>query len=310
MVTLLALLAATAFALGTVLQQKGTLADTGGTPPGADAAGGAGGLRFLTQLFARPVWLLGGAVTAVGGVLNALALHWGTLAGVQALTTLSLVIALPFGAWLTDQRITGTVWVGACLLVAGIVLFVAAGSPQPGTRVPSAADWWSAGLVSLVLTGILARMGRGRRPALQAVIFGMGAGVGFGLASALTKQFTGVVGQGLSAILTGWELWALLAAGVVGLALGQWALRTGVLAPAMAATNAVTLFVSVTLGVTVFSERLNRGGGALVLVVLSLVLVPAGVVLLARAPAPGSGERLLDVEQPPAPTRTPTPGAS
>ena len=162
-------------------------ADTGGTPPGADAASGAGGLRLLTQLFARPVWLLGGAVTAVGGVLNALALHWGTLAGVQAITTLSLVIALPFGVWLTDQRITGTVWAGACLLVAGIVLFVAAGSPQPGTGVPSAADWLSAGLVSVVLTGTLARMGRGRRPALQAVIFGMAAGVGFGLASALTK---------------------------------------------------------------------------------------------------------------------------
>jgi drug/metabolite transporter (DMT)-like permease len=296
-VALLALLAATAFALGTVLQQKGTLADTGGTSP-VDAASGAGGLRFLTQLFARPVWLLGGAVTAVGAVLNALALHWGTLAGVQALTTLSLVIALPFGVWLTDQRITRTVWVGAGVLVAGIVLFVAAGSPQPGTRVPSAADWWSAGLVSLVLAGILARMGHGRRPALQAVIFGMGAGVGFGLASALTKQFTDVVGQGLAAILTGWELWALLAAGVVGLVLGQWALRTGVLAPAMAATNAVTLFISVTLGVTVFGEKLNRGGGALALVAVGLTLVLVGVTLLARAPAPRPGERPPDVEQP------------
>jgi drug/metabolite transporter (DMT)-like permease len=307
-VTFLALLAATAFALGTVLQQKGTLVDTDGTPPGADAASGVGGLRFLTQLFARPVWLLGGAVTAVGGVLNALALHWGTLAGVQALTTLSLVIALPFGVWLTDQRVTGTVWVGACLLVAGIVLFVAAGSPQPGTGVPSAADWVSAGLVSLVLAGTLARMGRGRRPALQAVIFGMAAGVGFGLASALTKQFTDVVGQGLAAILTGWELWALLAAGAVGLALGQSALRTGVLAPAMAATNAVTLFISVTLGVTVFGEKLNRADGALAFVVLGLFLVLVGIVLLARAPAPGSGERLLDVGQAPAPTRTPTAG--
>jgi drug/metabolite transporter (DMT)-like permease len=296
-VALLALLAATAFALGTVLQQKGTLADTGGTSPG-DAASGAGGLRFLTQLFARPVWLLGGAVTAVGAVLNALALHWGTLAGVQALTTLSLVIALPFGVWLTDQRITRTVWVGAGVLVAGIVLFVAAGSPQPGTRVPSAADWWSAGLVSLVLTGILARMGHGRRPALQAVVFGMGAGVGFGLASALTKQFTDVVSQGLAAILTGWELWALLGAGVVGLVLGQWALRTGVLAPAMAATNAVTLFISVTLGVTVFGEKLNRGGGALALVAVGLALVLVGVTLLARAPAPRPGERPPDVEQP------------
>ena len=56
-----------------------------------------------------------------------------------------------------------------------------------------------------------------------------------------------------------WELWALLAAGVVGLALGQSALRTGVLAPAMAATNAVTLLISVVLGTTVFGEKLQRG---------------------------------------------------
>jgi drug/metabolite transporter (DMT)-like permease len=297
-VALLALLAATAFALGTVLQQKGTLADTGVTPAGADATSGAASLRFLAQLFARPVWLLGGAVTAVGALLNALALHWGTLAGVQALTTLSLVIALPFGVWLTDQRITGSVLLGACTLVAGLVLFVAAGSPQPGTSVPSAADWWAAGLISVALVGILVRLGHGRRPGLQAVTFGMGAGVGFGLASALTKQFTDLVGQGLAAVLTGWELWALLAAGVVGLVLGQWALRTGVLAPAMAATNAVTLFISVTLGVTVFGEKLNRGGGALALVAVGLVLVLVGVILLSRAPAPGSGERLLDAEQP------------
>ena len=310
MVALLALLAATAFALGTVLQQKGTLADTDATPAGPDAASGAGGLRFLTQLVARPVWLLGGAVTAVGAVLNALALHWGTLAGVQALTTLSLVIALPFGVLLTGQRITGTVWLGACLLVAGIVLFVVAGSPQPGTRAPSAADWWSAGLVSVVLAGIVVRTGRGRRPALQAVIYGMGAGLGFGMASALTKQFTDLVGQGVAAILTGWELWALLAAGVVGLALGQSALRTGVLAPAMAATNAVTLLVSVTLGVTVFGERLHRGGGHLALVVVGLALVLVGVVLLARAPAPRPGDRPPDVEQPPSSARTPTPGVS
>jgi hypothetical protein len=119
-----------------------------------------------------------------------------------------------------------------------------------------------------------------------------------------------VVGQGLAAILTGWELWALLAAAVAGLVLGQWALRTGVLAPAMAATNAVTLFISVTLGVTVFGERLNRGGGALALVVLGLALVLVGVVLLARAPAPRSGEHRLDGEHPPSPPRTPAPGVS
>ena len=110
------------------------------------------------------MWLLGGAVTALGGVLNALALHYGTLAGVMALTTLSLVIALPFGVLLTDQRLTGAVWVGAC---------TAGGRDRPvhGRRLPGAghrgaecADWWSAGLVCVALAGILVRLGHGRPP--------------------------------------------------------------------------------------------------------------------------------------------------
>jgi drug/metabolite transporter (DMT)-like permease len=287
-VVVLSLLAATAFALGTVLQQKGTLADSDAARPGADpgTAAGAGDLRFLTGLFTRPVWLLGGVVTALGAVLNALALHLGTLAGVQALTTLSLVIALPFGVWLTDQRITRTVVLGALAIVAGIILFVTVGSPQPGTTAPTSADWWRAALLSGVLAGVAAWVGSRNRGGVQAVMFGVGAGLGFGLASALTKQFTDLVGNGVLSLLGSWELWALLAAGLVGLALGQSALRTGALAPAMAATNAVNLLSSVTLGITVFGERLQHGNGRLVLVGVALAVVLVGVLLLARAPLP------------------------
>ena len=308
----LALLAATAFALGTVLQQRGTLADADESRPATDAgtAPRAGGLQFLTRLFTRPVWVLGGVVTAVGAVLNALALHVGTLAEVQALTTLSLVIALPFGTWLTDQRITRTVVLGALAIVTGIILFVTVGSPQPGTSAPSSADWWTAGLLSSALAGFSAWAGSRCRGGAQAVLFGVGAGLGFGLASALTKQFTDVVGDGLLSLLGSWELWALLAAGLVGLALGQSSLRTGALAPAMAATNAVTLLSSVTLGITVFGERLRHGDGRLVIVALALAVVLAGVLLLARAPLPGPRELPAGTEGAMSPARTATPPES
>jgi hypothetical protein len=78
----------------------------------------------LTRLFTRPVWLLGGVVTAVG---------------------------------------------------AGIVLFVAVGSPQPGTIAPSSADWWSARLHQRRPGGIAARVGARNRGGMQAVMFGVGA---------------------------------------------------------------------------------------------------------------------------------------
>lgn len=293
MVVLFSLVAATAFALGTVLQQKGT----------GEAAEGTSGVRFLASLFGRPVWLLGGLVTGVGALCQTLALRDGTLAGVQALTTLSLVIALPFGVWLTAQRLTRRVWAGAGATTAGIVVFVAVGSPQAGTGPPGGEAWGLAGLSVVLLAAALTRAARGRSGGGQAVCFGAAAGLGFGLASALMKALTYRFGNGVAAVLGSWQLYALVGAGLLGLAMGQAALRTGVLAPAMAATNSATLLTSVVLGLTVFGESFAGGPGHLAAVVGGLGLALLGVALLASAPAaappaPGgtspSGERTTD----------------
>lgn len=272
MVVVLSLLAATAYGLGTVLQQKGTLA-SGGADTGA---------RFLAGLLRRRVWLLGGVVTALGGLCQTLALREGSLVTVQALTTLSLVIALPFGVRLTGQQVTRVVWAGALATTAGIVLIVAVGSPDGGTGVPSAEAWWVAGVTTAVLAGALARAGSRRRGAAQAILWGTAAGLGYGLASALVKALTGRFGGGLTAVLTSWELYAALLAALLGLAMGQAALRTGALAPAMAATNSTALLAGVVLGLTVFGEAFARGRGHLALVVAGLALTLLGIVLLSR----------------------------
>lgn len=276
MVVLLSLLAATAYGLGTVLQQKGTL----------EGGGDEAGVHFLAGLLRRPVWLAGGAVTAVGGLCQTLALRTGPLAAVQAMTTLSLVIALPFGVWLTGQRVTALVWAGAGATTAGIVLFVAVGSPQNGTATPSPTAWWAAGLCTAALAALLVRSGTRRTGSTQALLFGTAAGLGFGMASALAKSLTGSFAAGLGAVLTSWQLYALAAAGLLGLAMGQAALRTGALAPAMAATNSMALLASVILGLVVFGEHFARGPGHLAAVAAGLAVALFGVALLSRAPAP------------------------
>src|SRR5437762_440039 len=66
----------------------------------------------------------------------------------------------------------------------------------------------------------------------------------------------------------------------------QSALRTDVLAPAMASSNAVTLFASVVFGPTVFGETLSDGHGRLAPAVIGPILALAGIVLLAGAKPP------------------------
>jgi drug/metabolite transporter (DMT)-like permease len=275
MAGVLAVLAAVAFALGTVLQQRGTL----------QTKAAEGDPRFLAEIVREPVWLAGGGLQAVGWILQAAALDRGSLVVVQSLCTLSLVFALPLGAALTDQHVGRRSIVGAGATVFGLVLFVAVGQPQGGTSNPSAAAWWIAGLVIAAVMVVLATSARRRTGATAAALAATAAGFGFAFQAAVTKVFVTQLGGGVIALLGSWTTYALIVSALAGFALQQSALKTGFLAPAMAASNAATLAVSVVLGITVFQESMSAGGGHLIPAVVGLGVALVGVLTLA-APTP------------------------
>jgi drug/metabolite transporter (DMT)-like permease len=273
----LAIVAAVFFALGTVLQQKGTLS--------TEAA--EGDPHFLLQILRRPVWLVGAVLMASGWVLQAMALDRASLVVVQSLTALSLVVALPLGALLTDQHIGRRELGGALLTSLGIIFFIAAGQPQGGTTHPSATSWWIACIVIGVLVIALVGVGIRFRGAAKALTYGAAAGLGFGLQAAVTKTFVTEVGSGILALLSSWSVWVLILSALTGFALQQAALKTGVLAPAMASANSVTLFTSVVLGIAVYGERISKAGaGHSSSAFLGLVVAMFGIALLAGSQAP------------------------
>jgi drug/metabolite transporter (DMT)-like permease len=274
----LAFVAACAFALGSVLQQKGTRETTAGERD----------VRFLVQIWHRPVWIAGAASQGTGWVLQAAALDRGSLVVVQSLCSLSLVIALPLGVWLTDQVVTQRVWLGAGAVTVGIVLLLSLGSPQAGSSTPTSAAWLSAGCLSVAAIAILVSQAWDRHGSIRALLFGSAAGVCFALQAAVTKVFVPLVGQGPQALLSSWTTYALIATALAGFALQQSALKIGVLAPAMASNNAVTLLGSVVFGITVFGESLSEGGGRLALSLTGLVMAIVGIALLACSDAPAT----------------------
>lgn len=290
MTVFLAFLTACAFALGNVLQQRGDV----------EASAGTQDARFLVKILRRPVWLAGLGMQVAGWIFQALALKNGALTVVQSITALSLVIALPLGAKITNQQISVRVMIGAVVMVVGIVLFLVAGSPQGGTSHPDAAAWWSAILATVVVVGLLAGFGRRSAGAAKALLLGSAAGVLFALQAAVTKVFMTELGHGVVALLGDWTTYALIVSAVVGFVLQQSALRTDVLAPAMASSNAVTLFASVTFGLTVFGESLSHGHGRLVPAIIGLALALIGIVLLAGAKPPLAAEPIPKINHIPA----------
>jgi drug/metabolite transporter (DMT)-like permease len=287
-----AILAAMAIAFGTVLQQKGALS----------TQAGQNDPRFLVEILHQPVWLAGLLAQVVGWILQAVALDNAALTVVQSLLALSLVMALPLGIWLTDQHIGRREWTGAAFTLVGIVVFLAAGQPQGGTSHPGAAAWWTAGLIISVLVVALAGLGIRFGGGARALTFGAAAGLGFGLQAAVTKTFVTEVGTGLPNLLSSWTVYVLIVSAISGFVLQQSALKTGVLAPAMASTNSVTLFSSVVLGVTVYGESLSRGGGAHVgLAYAGLAVAILGIALLAGSAPPA------EVSPPPTTRLSPSP---
>jgi drug/metabolite transporter (DMT)-like permease len=285
----LAIAAAVAFALGTVLQQKGTLT----------TEAGEGDPRFLLQILHRPVWLAGAVCQSTGWVLQAMALDRASLVVVQSITALSLVLALPLGIKLTHQHVGRRELSGAVLTLAGIIGVLAAGQPQGGTAHPDAAAWWAACLLVFGTVGALALLGsRFTGAAAKALTLGAAAGLGYGLQAAVTKTFVTEVGSGVIALLTTWSVYVLILSAVTGFVLQQSALKTGVLAPAMASSNSVTLFTSVILGITVYGETLSKGGGGHSgSSVFGLLLALGGIALLAGSESPEP--RTYEVSDPP-----------
>ena len=224
---------------------------------------------------------------STGWVVQAAALDRGSLVVVQSLTALSLVIALPLGALLTNQHIGRRSLGGAVLTVVGIIFFISAGQPQGGTTQPEAAAWWWACVSIGVLVLVLFAVGRRRTGATRALVFGAAAGLGYGLQAAVTKTFVTQIGGGVLVLLGTWTTYVLILSAVSGFILQQSALKTGVLAPAMASSNSVTLFSSVVLGMAVYGETLSRSGTAHTgCTVIGLVIAVVGIALLAGSEEP------------------------
>jgi uncharacterized membrane protein len=272
-----ALSASVLFALGVVLQQRGTL----------QTSSKASDARFYVQVMQRPAWMLGVACQGIGSLFHLLALRNGEIVLVEPILMLSMVLALPIGAMLTGQHVERRQVRGAITVVVGLVFFLLVSRPGGGVASPPGWRWIAGSAAVAIFVYATARRSRHRSPAATAALLGAAAGAMFGLDAAYAKVFTGEWGNGILALLLTWSTYAVIVAATIGGALQLAALKTGVLAPVVAYVHVASLVVSVSLGLLVFQEQLARGNGALAASALSLWISATGMVALTGVSAGG-----------------------
>jgi drug/metabolite transporter (DMT)-like permease len=287
---LLALLSATSFAVSTVTQHRA--ATTCEVRPGRGS-----GLRLALRLLRTPKWLAGQLAAATGFVLHAAALRFGPVTLVQPLLSLGLVLTLALGA-LVDRRHPGRPlphrrqWIAAGVVVAGVALFLVSAAPRHGA---ARADPVRLLLAAAAVLGLIAVAwawaGRPHRPH-RALALGIAAGTGFGLTGTLLKQ---VVHEPPTSWRGLWPVLLMLLVGACSIVSAQSAYQAGHLIESLPPLTVLEPVVAAGIASFAFGEALVPGALAHAGQAFGLLLLAAGVIDLARRPAPALEEVPLPV---------------
>jgi len=269
-----ALLAGASFAAGGVLQQR---------QASARPEGEALSFRLLVDLAHDALWWLGIGFAFVSYVLEAVALSFGPLVLVQPLIVSELLFALPISVRWRGMRMSWREWLGTVAVAVGLAIAIACASPGAGRRSAPIVDWIPALAIVAGLTVLVVLAGRANRGPLRPSLYAAGAALVLGTQAALLKATIARFEHGLVPGLASWELWAMIAAAIIGLLLVQSAYEAGPLATSMPVVDAVDPAVAIIFGIVLFHEHI-RSGVWLIGIGLGLAFLLSGIILLDTSP--------------------------
>jgi drug/metabolite transporter (DMT)-like permease len=244
-----------------------------------------GTVALFRRLLRDRQWWTGSLVAAAGFGFQAAALGLGSVVLVQALLVTSLLFALLISARVGHRRITGRQGIWAVLLAVAVAVVVTVGDPQQGTPRGSVHTWSVVALVmgpALTLCVIGARMFPG---SVGALLLGLMSGSLWGLFSVLTKGVVDQLDRGIPALLRTPELYVWVVLAIAATAWEQSAFRAGPLTASLPAVTVAEPIVGSVLGVTVLGETLRTNDIGWAALGLSVALMGASTVALARSQA-------------------------
>jgi drug/metabolite transporter (DMT)-like permease len=250
--------------------------------------------KLIRGLLHQPVWFGGVLAVIIGFLLQATALGTGELAVVEPVLVLELPITLILASRVFGSRMRWQEWASTIAMTAGLAGLLYFLSPSDGQSNGLPLYGWIIGIgTNLAVVGSLVAWGRrgpagrggssGGSSSRQAAVLGVAGGAAFGLTAALMKGMTGTFSGGLAELFTSWQLYAMVAAGILGLFLVQSAMNAGRLIAAQPGLTLSDPIVSILWGVLAFQEKV-RGGMSILFATLSGLVMAGAVVTLARSP--------------------------
>jgi hypothetical protein len=273
---------------------------------------------ILLDLAREPLWLFAIVANLGAFALQVVALSLGSLAVVQPLLVFDLVFAVLIGRTiLFDPRMfppgakrwDPVLFAGVGAATLGVAGFLAIGRPTPGHADVGFSVLLPLGVgLVVVVGGCLAVAARNEN--LRPLALALGCGVCYGVAAFSVKLVTTEASGGAARVFTNWPIYVLAITGPVGFILNQDAFQQGrFLAPVQAILTTTDPIISIGLSILWLGSRLQSSPAAIAGVVISLLVMTAGIVITAhRAPQAPKGREMNDSSHPPVPKQGTEPG--
>lgn len=269
----LALVAAFAFACASVAQQSAAAA----VPEGSS---------LVSTLIRSPRWWAGVLGDGGGYAAQVAALWLGSVLVVQPLLVTALLFALPMSARIASRPIPASTWCLALLLAVALAVFIVVGDPSEGSANAPLGRWIWPLLIAGVVIGCATAGGLWlRSPGLRALLLGTAGGLSFGVAAALTKYVSDLIGTHPPDALTAWQTYAVVGSGLLGFYLQQRAFQVGPLSASLPAVTIGEPLGAVFIGITVLGERIRTDGVGRAGIVTAVVVMVLTTVQLSRTRA-------------------------
>lgn len=239
--------------------------------------------RLLFGLATRPRWLVGLATDIGGWLMQAWALATGTLIVVQPLIAVNLVFALGIASILSRQHLRRSEWVAVAASLGGLVVFLTLSRPTPHSEATATeADWLVLVLATAGGIAVLLALGRTRRGAPRAALFGAAAGAAEAVMAVLSKAFADRIGEGAASTFVSWQPYAVVGCGIATMVIVQSAYQVGHPTVSLPVNTVTEPVLAAGIGSALFGEHLRVSGIRTPLVVAGPVIMAAGLISLAR----------------------------
>jgi drug/metabolite transporter (DMT)-like permease len=244
---------------------------------------------ILVDLARQPLWLASILGTVAGFALQVLALRFGPLALVEPLLVCDLIFAVLLSG-LLGHRLDPILVGGVVATAAGIAAFLAIARPTSGHTSVGFLVVLPLGAGLAATVGACLLLAR-RSDTVRPLALALACGICYGAAAFLIKLVVAPTGAGFAGVLTDWPIYALAIVGPLGFLLNLNAFQqSALLAPVISIITVCDPLISVALAYLWLDERPRSSPASIAGEVLALVVMSAGIVVVAhRSPHLAAG---------------------